>query len=283
MKKLAVVGDTSQDLTYELGEKYGIEVIPYYVQMGENHYKDLDEINTDKFYETMGEYEVLSTGTPPVQDVIDKLDFLKSQGYEQVLLIASSEKVTGMYSLYGAVKSNYEGMELYLYETGQIGSSAGLLSIYAGEMNKDGKSVEEIISELDRIRDKAKIFALFRTLKYLVKGGRFNKYKGMLGNLLNVNPLLTMEDKEIVAKEKIRGTKNSLMALAECAKKELKDAKRYRLAIFTGDNDKELVTLRELIKEEIKNAEMYLENGLTAVLGVHAGPKAIGISIIKLD
>ncbi|MGO1580219.1 MAG: DegV family protein [Peptoniphilaceae bacterium] len=283
MNKIAIIGDTSQDLNFEMGETFGIEVLPYYLQMGDKHYKDLVEINSKKFYDTMHEYKVLSTGIPPIQDVEDKLEFLRDEGYEDVIIVTSSEKITGMYAMCGTIKSYYKGLNLHLFDAGQIGAATGLFTIRAAEFRNQGKSVEDILLELNRVKDKTNIFALFRTLSYLVKGGRFNKYKGILGNLLNVKPLLSVLDGEITVRERHRGMKRSLNAFVSEIKNEVGNSKKYRLIIFSGKNEKEKIEIKKQLKQIIDGADLYLETEFTSVLGVHAGPESIGAAIMLLD
>ncbi|MCD1147751.1 DegV family protein [Peptoniphilus sp. KCTC 25270] len=283
MKKIAIFGDTSQDLTLDMQEKYGIEILSYQLQMGEEHYKDQVDIQSREFYQRMEEYEVLSTGTPNLQDAIDALDKVKAQGAEEAILITSSGKLTGMVQLYTAMVSSYEGLKLHIFETNQIAASAGLQTIYAAELRDQGKTSEEILQELESIKKEkdASIFALFRTLKYIIKGGRFNKYKGMLGTFLHINPLLQAVDGEVGVIGKARGKKKSLQLLVDEVKKYIGDTKDYRIAIFSGNNDKEVEELQKLLKEEIEKAKMVIVTELTPMLGVHAGPEAIGVSLLR--
>lgn len=283
MKKIAIFGDTSQDLTLDMKEKYGIEILSYQLQMGEEHYKDQVDIQSREFYERMENYEVLSTGTPNLQDAIDALDKAKAQGAEEAILITSSEKLTGMVQLYTAIASSYEGLKLHIFETDQIAAATGLQTIYAAELRDQGKTSEEILQELESIKKEkdASIFALFRTLKYIIRGGRFNKYKGMLGMFLHINPLLRAVDGEVGVIGKARGKKKSLGLLVEEVKEYIGDAKEYRIAIFSGNNDKEVAQLQELLKEEIEKAKMVIVTELTPMLGVHAGPEAIGVSLLR--
>lgn len=283
MKKIAIFGDTSQDLTLDMKEKYGIEILSYQLQMGEEHYKDQVDIQSREFYERMENYEVLSTGTPNLQDAIDALDKTKAQGAEEAILITSSEKLTGMVQLYTAIASSYEGLKLHIFETDQIAAATGLQTIYAAELRDQGKTSEEILQELESIKKEkdASIFALFRTLKYIIRGGRFNKYKGMLGMFLHINPLLRAVDGEVGVIGKARGKKKSLGLLVEEVKEYIGEAKEYRIAIFSGNNDKEVAQLQELLKEEIEKAKMVIVTELTPMLGVHAGPEAIGVSLLR--
>lgn len=283
MSKIAIISDSSHDMTFDMGKKYGLEVVPYYIQMGDKHLKDQVDIDSREFYRTMESYDTLSSGIPSVQDVIDKLDQIKEKAYTDVIMLTSSDKITGMLGLYQMIKNDYEGLNLHLYNTNQVGSSSGLVAIYAAELRDEGKSVEEIVEELDRVMKKTNIFALFRTLKYLVKGGRFNKYAGMIGTFLHINPLLKEENGEIIVVDKFRGTKKSLQGLINIVEKTIGDSKKYRLAIFSGNNEQEVLTLKEALKEIIEKAEFYIETEFTPVLGVHAGPKSVGVSVMVLD
>ncbi|MCR8968541.1 DegV family protein [Facklamia sp. 7083-14-GEN3] len=283
MNKLAIIADTSQDLKADLAEHYGIELIHYMLQMGDKHYRDQIDIDSRDFYKQMQNHDVLSTGIPPIQDIIDLLDQLVEKGYTQAVVITASLKLTGMRQLYEVVKEQYDNLEIFIYESDYIASITGLLSIYAAELRDAGKSAEEIIAELDRVDADAGIYALFRTLKYVVKGGRFNKYAGMIGTFFNINPLLTIQKGEIEIINKARGKKRSYATLLAAAKEKLKGAKRYKIALFAGNNNEEIAQLQKDLAEEIANAETSIVTELTPVLGVHAGPQSVGISILVID
>lgn len=283
MSKIAILADTSHDLTLKHGKEFGLEILSYLVRMDETDYKDQVDIDSKEFYKVMGEHETLSTGVPPVQDVIDLLDRLKAEGVDQVIMITSTSKLTGMRQLYEVVMSSYEGMEWDLFETDFAASAVALFSIRAAEMRNQGKSRKEIMTELERLRSQTSIHAIFRTLKYVIKGGRFNKYTGLIGSLLNINPLLTISDGEITILSKSRGKRKSFNALVDKIKTEIKGAQSYKMIIFSGDNPEEVALLQEALEEEIKGAETYLVTEFTPVLGVHAGPNSLGASVMILD
>lgn len=283
MTKLAIVGDTAQDFTYELAEQFGVEVISYYIEMDDVSYKDLYDINAQKFYEVMDNHERLSTGIPPVQEVLDLLKSLKKQGFDEVLFLTGSAQLTGMLGLYNSVKTMYDDMKIHIFDTTHIASASALLTIEAAKMRDSGKAVEEILERLEELKTQSKVFAVFRSLKYLVKGGRFGKYKGMIGSLLNINPILTMKDSEIEMLDKVRGTKKSLVALIDYIKKYIEGSKKYNIVIFEGDNKSEFDELKEALKYEIENANLVIETKLTPVLGVHTGPQVLGASVLILE
>lgn len=283
MTKIAILSDTTQDLTFELGNQFGIEIIPYQVQLSDKHYKDQIDIDAHHFYQVMQDHDVISTGVPPIQDVMDKVDQLIKEGYEDFLVLTSSAKLTGMRQLYEIVKNDFTQVRMEIFDTETVASASGLLAVYAAELREAGKNLDQIIDRLEAVRPQARIFAIFRTIKYVIKGGRMNKYAGMIGSFLNINPLLTIKDQEINILNKARGKKKSYQALLEAIKKEIGQSKVYKLVIWAADNAEEIQTLQEDLKAEIQNAQTFIVTELTPVLGVHAGPEAIGASVLRLD
>ena len=283
MSKIAVMVDTSFDLTYDLAEKYGIYLVSYQLQMGDRHLKDQVDIQSREFYEVMHEYDTLSTGIPSIQEVIDTYHQVNNDGYDELIVLTSSHKMTGMRQLHEVAKEDAPNLNIHIFDTDQIASSALLLAIYAQDLVNDGLNTQEIMVQLEVAKHHSQIFALFRTLKYLVKGGRFNKYKGAVGTLLNVQPLLSIIDGEVGVLDKVRGRKKSFLAAVEKVKKYIGDSQKYRIAMFSGNNAEDITLMKEHLSQELANAELVIETELTPVLGVHAGPESIGISVLKLD
>lgn len=283
MSKIAVMADTSFDLTYDIAKKYEIYLVSYQLQLGNSHLKDQIDIQSHEFYDVMNEYETMSTSIPSIQEVINSYQEIGQKGYKDLIVLTASHKVTGMRQLHEIAKVDVPELNIHIFDTDQIASSALLLAIYAKELVDQGKSPEEILEELHYRKQETKIFALFRTLKYLVKGGRFSKYKGAVGTLLKVHPLLTFIDGEIGVVDKVRGRKKSFVSLVTKVKEYINDSQRYRIAMFSGNNSKEITLIKTHLKEELAKAEMVIETELTPVLGVHAGPESIGISVMKCD
>lgn len=283
MSNIAILGDTSHDFNYEIAAEFGVEMIPYYLQMGENHFKDSVDIDSRTFYSTVDQYDVLSTGVPPAQDVLDLFDQLSERGVTDAIAICSSPKLTGMAGLYKSISEMRDDIKIHTFDTKQVGSSSGLYAIVAAELRDQGKTVDEIMERLNDLDGESQIFAIFRDLSYLVKGGRLSKTKAAVGAFLNISPVLTIIDGEIQIIEKVRGTKKSLQRLADAVKEKIGQSSNYKLMLFKGANEDEFINFKEMLSEQIEKAEMYYETLLSPVLGVHSGPKVVGASVLALD
>lgn len=280
--KIAIVGDTSHDLNFELCEKYDIKLVSYYINMDDQVKQDLVDISSEEFYNKVADTKSMKTAVPSVQEGLDLFEDLKSQGYTDVVCIASSQKLTGMIGMYNTAKSMVEGINIYPYDSNEIASSAGLKTIEASRLAKAGKTPEEIISALDDMKNEVKIYASFKTLTYLVRGGRLSKAKGAIGNMLNINPILTLTDGEIDITDKVRGEKKSLKTLVSKLEEYLGDCKEYNMTIFEGNDPESYTLFKESIKDLIDNAKELNETKFTSVIGVHTGPQVVGASIHKI-
>lgn len=283
MRKFEILVDTTQDFTFDLANQYNLTLIPYYLNLDDENLKDLVEIEKSEFYKNIDSYKKLSTGVPPVQDILDEIDKLKTQGINSALAIISSREITGMGNAYESLKSLEKDFRLEIVDTGLVGSAAGMISIEASKYRAEGHDLDETIEYVKKLINKAKIFAVFRSLDYLVKGGRISPLRAAIGGFLNIYPILTIKEKKVEIFEKTRGQSKSLTKLAQIIKEEIADSKNYNLALFQGSNEEEFIKLKELLKDQIEKSGLYIETVLTPVLGVHAGPSSVGVSVLILD
>lgn len=285
MKKLAIVTDTSANLAFDQAKKAGLALIPYSVRMGGVVYQDMVELDSRTFYEQMTNHDDLSTGTPPLTTVSDALEKLHAQGYTDALCLTSAPQLTGMAGLYHALeKAGDCPLKLHPYPTRQIGPAVGLMAMRAAQWRDQGCPVEDILKKLPALDQASDTFALFRTLSYVRQGGRLGHYRNILGNILNIQPVLTINQAgriELLSKK--RGKKRSFQALLDTLEGRLRDIGPYWLSIFSGYNDLERESLKEALAPAIERADFYLERELTPVLGVHAGPGAIGAALLPLE
>ena len=283
MNKFEIFADSSQDFTFELAEQENIIFFPYYLSMGDNDYKDQAEMDNVRFYKTIKQYEKLSTGTPPSQEVLDKIEELKAQGATRALAVTSSADITGMANLYESINQMVEGFEIVIIDTGNIGAAVALATLEASRLRSQGNTIEEIKPLIEKYIKNLDIFAIFRELEYLVKGGRMSAVKAAIGGFLNISPILTVKNRVVDILDKPRGKKKSLAKLIQIVKDRIGNSNNYSIAIFQGDNQEEFEIVREELKDYISKAGRYIETILTPVLGVHSGPTALGIAVMILD
>ncbi|NLY35876.1 MAG: DegV family EDD domain-containing protein [Tissierellia bacterium] len=219
----------------------------------------------------------MSTGVPSIGKIQDFMEHLVERGYEKALIFTISPETSGMYSAM-RLYSSVEGLETYVLDTRTVGPGVTLLALYAKNLLEKGHSFNQVIKACTLRRDQLGVVATFRTLVYLIRGGRISSFKGHLGEALKIFPLLSVKDGKLDQIGKARGSAKSQRQLIEKVKEDLDGSKDYDLAFFHADNPEEMRAVKEKLKEEIAGAALVLDFPSTTVLGVHGGPKYFGVS-----
>lgn len=247
-------------------------------------YEDFVDISADEFYEKLNENPDLKISTALVSpgEIMEKIETLKEQGYEEVVAVIISSGLSGTYQAVKMAAESVSGIKSYVVDSRFV-SFGQLIQVYeAVKMIKEGKSGEEIFDYLESFKQRIKLYVLVDTLKYLVKNGRLSATSGMIGSLLKIKPLLHInEEGRLVPFQKIRTSARARKKFIELAKEEIdKGVEGFYLA-YT--DNKEYV---EDIKEEILRYAPELTitlHLLTPVVGAHAGPGTCGFGVLSKE
>ncbi len=283
-KNTAILVDTATDINIEMSERFGLYLLPLYINFKERQYRDRFDMDSSELYEHINE-EIPTTSTPSPGEVEAMFDQIKDDGYKNLIIVTISSKLSGIYNLYNLVKNNYKGLNIEVIDTKNIAIGAGFIAIFTSILRDKGYEFTEIVNKVkEKLFDSASFFTL-DTLKYLIKGGRIGKVAGTLGSVLNIKPIISC-DKEGVyySADKVRGRKKSLQKVAEIARDFVGDSKEFLICVCNGGSDKlEFENFKNSIEDFISSAFMSFESEITCTLATHTGPGLIGIGVMKLD
>lgn len=281
MKKLGVLVCTNSAIDY-INHPYQIGVIRSTIIMGGKEYVDYEELTADKFYQLLEKDPSLfprtamaSTGT-----MLEAYEKLRDEGCDEVLFITISSKMSGIYENAIIAKNMVEGVKVTVFDSKTVGYLQCKMAFLASEMAKEGKSMEEILPELEYIRDHNHIYFAVKDLRFLVKNGRLSDAMGFIADALKIKPLLEI-DKEgaVVSAEKIRTFQRSLDRVLEKFFEETK-GKKFEPFIIHANNPEAVEYLRQKVAEvypELTDIKDYL---LTPAVGAHSGPGAITLGYV---
>ena len=282
MNRIAIITDTSSNLDFNICKKYGINMIPYNINIENNTFKDLVTISSKELFDAIVEKDVL-TSIPSPNDIQEFIENLHNEGFNKMLFFTTSSEITGMCNLITLVSKEFNNIDIKVLDTKNTGIPVGLISIYAKNLVDNDIEFNIIYDDCKNLLQNMNVYALFRTLKYVVKGGRLPKWKGSIGDFLKIQPIATIQNGEVYIKEKLRGIQASRKRLVEIIKEDLKNAKRYYFGVFNGINEDELAYLKEELKDIIQNSEIFVESILGAALGVHGGPETVGCGYLIIE
>ena len=232
-KSVGLVTDSTCDLPPEIIKKYHIQVVPIVIQIGKKSYLDQVEMKPKDFIHILEtSNEKLSTSQPP-SAFFSKAYNRISLKYQSIISLHIAEKLSG--TIQGArmgCKEMEDSNNIHIIDSKTASVALGLLVTEAAQLIQERFSLEEIMNRLKIAADNVKIFISIPTLKYLMRSGRLNKTKGLLGTLLNLKPILTVNsDGNIVEAAKVIGQKKVIHKTVDLAIQFAKGVKNPRFAI----------------------------------------------------
>ena len=277
--KTRIIIDSTADLSAELKGK--LSIVPLTVHFGDEEYLDGVTIDHKTFYEKLIESDRLPTTSQATPDLFMKeFEKVKEAG-DSAVVITISSKLSGTYQ--SAIIAAEDFDNIYIVDSGSAAIGSGILAERALQLADSGMEAREIAETLNKEKEKIVIIALLDTLEYLKKGGRISKTVAFAGAVLNIKPVISVEDGKIAVLGKARGSKmgNNLL-VQEIEKSGGVDFEKPVMLGYSGLSD-------ALLLKYIEDSKYLWEKGLSdirytaigSVIGTHAGPGAIAAAFFK--
>ena len=273
-----ILTDSASDLSQEYAKKHGIEVIPLRVRFGETEYLDGVTITPEDFFREL-EKKVLPKTSQITPYQYDELFRAAADAGDEVVCICMSSGVSGTWQNACMAAEEYEG-KVFVIDSKQFCISEGILALEAARMRDEGMNAREIAEKLEEDKGHAHVMSVFETLEYLRLGGRMTAAAAWVGGVLNLKPVLTIDEGVVHVLAKARGMKNGNMLMRKLSEKVGGiDWNRPVLLGYTGVSDSRR---REYIEDCIASYGEKIKNlpiaKVGACIGTYAGPGAIAIA-----
>ncbi len=276
---IRIVVDSTSDLTDEIIEKYNIKMVPLTVNFENESFLDKVELSTKEFFEKLEVAEKLPTTTLVSPGAfVEVFSEILMEG-DQVLGLFIASELSGTYDSARMAKNMIGSDDIHIIDTRSVCLGSFALILEAIKLVEQNKPIEEIVDELERLKEKVVVAAALDTLKYLEKGGRLTKGQAVLGTLLNIKPIIGVKDGKITVIDKIRGKNKAIKWFDEWIEKNNYDLSDKTVLLFHGRAYEQLKLLRDAIEKKyrIKN---IIEQEIGAVIGTHAGSGVLGIGFL---
>lgn len=274
-----IIVDSSTDVSEKYREK--IQFVPLTVRFGDKEYLDGVELSKHQFYEMLVESDVLPTTSQATPAAFaEYLESVASAG-DSAVVITLSSKLSGTYQ--SAVLAAEDYPNIYVVDSQSVAIGTGVLAQYAVELAQQGMGAEEIAQVLTQQREKVCVVALLDTLEYLKKGGRISKTVAFAGGMLNIKPVVTIQDGAVALIGKARGSRNGNNLLVEKIREAGGvDFERPVLLGYTGLSsallEKYVDDSKALWADHVDKLDGCL---LCSVIGTHAGPGAVAVAFFR--
>lgn len=271
-----VITDTTAGLSRDLTRKLGIPVIPQYVIFGEKTYRDDSELDTQTFLKYLKESKQLPKTAAPSPELYKPFFQQAAEKGESVVVITPSEKVSGTYNSAMIAREDFKSADVRVIDSRSIAGNLGTLSLIAHEMAQSGKSADEIEAKIKELIPRGRTYFLIDTLEYLQKGGRIGGARALIGELLQVKPILQIKDGQVAPFDQERTKKRALAKLVEVVTEQAGSSSDPHLCVMHVDAEADAKSLAETLSSNLKISSIPLYE-LPPAIVVHAGPKTLAV------
>ena len=275
-RKVVIVTDSSCDLSDEQLEAFGIRMISLRITCQKAEYRDRTEISQDELYALL-ETELPKTSLPSPDDVATLYDELVAEGTTDVLHLCISSGLSGTYNMVRMLAEDYQDrMNIRVLDSKTLSVGLGAMVLEAAKALQNGDSPDEAMEKAQKVRKTQLAVFIIRTLEFLRKGGRIGLVEGVLGSILQLKPIIFVNDDGIYETlTKARGYKSALDTMVQEVTRRFGQS-RINLSVVHGRAYDEAQILLEKLKGSLNIAESMIRP-VSPVLAIHTGPGLLGI------
>ena len=277
---LRIITDSAADLPRDIKEKYNLHVIPTPVVIEGKDYFDGETVMVEDFYNILTSGKEISTYHINADMFTNHFTKFAEAG-DEVIYICFSTGLAGTYNSANIAKEDlletYPDFDLTIIDSKCAALGFGLLVYYALRMQEEGKSKEEIIEGVLYNRDHMEHVFTVENLEYLFKGGRISKTAKTFGGMLNICPIIEVDDDGALnAIEKVRGRHKSLSRCVDIVGERNPDIANIIVGVCHGDDIESAKIVENMLKEKY-GCTNFVESYVGCAIGAHTGPGVIGI------
>ncbi len=273
---VTIVADTTCGLPREILMERGIACLPQVVIFDDDSYHDDGELDTPTFLKKLKAARTLPKTAAPEPTLYYPIFKTVQEKGGSLVVLAPSSKVSGTVRSVQTAGQAFPGLDIRIIDTMTVSCNLGSLVLIADEMAKAGNNADEIENEVIKLIPRGRLYFVVDTLEFLAKGGRIGGAKALLGEMIQIKPILTLRDGMIQSYEQQRTRKRSLARLVEIVESQCPKSAAAHLSVLQVAAEPEARQVADELKSRMNLTEVPIYE-LPPAIVVHAGPGAIGV------
>lgn len=284
-EKIAFIVDSCADLPKEIQKKENVFILPVMVSCQEKEYLDGIDISVETIYQQQKEGQLPSTSLPTGETVEKVFTSVIRSGYQKAVIITMSSAISGTWNMCRLLCEECEQLECLVFDSGMASLAEGALLIEIMEEVEGGiLKWEGIEKRLEELKNNTYPYFGIDTLEFLQKNGRIGKATALVGNLLNIMPILSFDENGVITPvEKVRGRKKRSNRLKEIAMENIGKHQKYRLFFVSGGCPEMVEELKNKITDELGDMPKIITSDLGCALAAHLGKNLLGVCVQVLE
>lgn len=273
-RRVRIVTDSTADLPADLAARWGIEVVPLYIHLGGETFRDGIDLTSAEFAARLSAGMFPTTSQPAIGMFKRVYEHAVAGGGEAVSIHLSS-------ALSGTVQSALLAADqvdgrVAVVDTGQLSMAIGWLVLAAAEAARAGRTLDEIVALVEEMKRRTFVKALLESLEHLRRGGRIGRAQELIGSLLDIRPIVGLEKGILAVYERVRTRRAGLRRLVEIVAEE---GVLERVAVLHVGCPEEAMAVAEALTPAFPRDQiLVLPAG--QVVATHVGPQAVGVCYV---
>ena len=277
---IKIIADSTCYLPQEYIDKYKISIASLNVLLNGNSYREID-LSNDWFYNEMAKSPTIPTSSQPsIEELYSTVESLVKDGHDVVGIFLSSD-MSGTFSTSNLVKNmiieNYPNAKIVMIDSRSNCMQAGFAVLEAAKAANENKSLDEVVSIAKNVIKNSKFIFVPETLDYLKKGGRIGSAAALLGSLLQIKPILTVEDGKTTVFTKVRTKKKAIDKIVNTVLEQNLKSPIKGIIVHHINCQSEGQELADRLKNSLGLENVKIQS-IGPIIGLHVGPRSIGVA-----
>lgn len=279
-QKIALVADSACDLPSKIVKEMGIRILPLKIIYPDKQYSDRVDIEPMDVYNRMPA-EIPTTSMPNIQEIKAMIENIRQEGFTHLLAMTLSSGLSGTYQTVKLAAQDFDDIIIKVVDTRTLSMATGWMVLDAARNIAKGLSFESVLEKFSLLQPKVRAFYVLETLEYLRKGGRIGQVAGMLGEFLNLKPIIGVNTEGVYyTHAKVRGRNKSLQRLIDLVTESVGN-RPFNLAVMHGGAQKEGEDMLAKFRK-LPNLKELIFSDISPALGVHTGPGLLAVCFYEI-
>jgi len=280
MDKVALIADSACDLPQKMIEELGIKILPLKIIYPDGEYSDRVDIQPMDVYNRMPG-EIPTTSMPNIEEIKAAIEKIHREGYTHLLILTLSSALSGTNQVMQLAAKDFDDIVIKVFDTLTLSMATGWMVLDTARNIIQKLSWEKVLEKLTNLQPKVKGYYVIETLEYLRKGGRIGQVAGILGEFLNVKPIIGVNaEGAYYTHAKVRGRSKSIERLMQIVVDSVGN-RPFNLAVMHGGAKEEGEKLWAQFSK-LPNVKELIFSDISPALGVHTGPGLLAVCFYEI-